>query len=216
MWFRSSTQPISISRSPFRQSRPVVSVSKTISRMIRLLVPFAAEVQGRRARAPQEVQTRQAARRAPAGSRRPARSAASSPRPESTRKCARRRFSASGIWRARSAANFASVMPGRARTRARWISGSAVTTTIDVDALRRAGLEEKRHVDHDEAAPLRPSPAPGTPPRSRAPADARSPRAARALADRRRRARQAARGRSRRRRSRRETPLRSARPPRPR
>ena len=42
MWFSSSTQPISISRSPFRQSRPVVSVSKTISRMTLVLVRFAA------------------------------------------------------------------------------------------------------------------------------------------------------------------------------
>src|SRR5688572_5113453 len=32
MWLRSSRQPTSISRSPFRQSRPVVSVSRTISR----------------------------------------------------------------------------------------------------------------------------------------------------------------------------------------
>src|ERR1700680_3849221 len=33
MWLISSTKPISTTRSPFRGSRPVVSVSKTISRM---------------------------------------------------------------------------------------------------------------------------------------------------------------------------------------
>jgi hypothetical protein len=32
-----------------------------------------------------------------------------------------RRFSASGTWRARIASNFSAVMPGRARTRSRWI-----------------------------------------------------------------------------------------------
>src|SRR3954470_21836035 len=34
MWFNSSTQPTSISRWPAENSRPVVSVSKTISRTI--------------------------------------------------------------------------------------------------------------------------------------------------------------------------------------
>ncbi len=44
-------------------------------------------------------------------------------------KSARARFSASGICRARIASSFASVMPGRASTRARWISAGAETTT---------------------------------------------------------------------------------------
>src|SRR5438067_4847078 len=49
--------------------------------------------------------------------------------PVSITKSARRRFSASGVWRSRIDANFSSVMPGRSRTRSRWTSGGAVTTT---------------------------------------------------------------------------------------
>jgi hypothetical protein len=39
-----------------------------------------------------------------------------------SRKSARARFSASGVWRARMASNFSGVISGRARTRARWTS----------------------------------------------------------------------------------------------
>ena len=78
-----------------------------------------------------------------------------------------------------------SVMPGRASTRARWISASAVTTTIDVDAPRRVRSRRaaaRRAARAGVPAALR---RPGTPPRSRAPADGRSPRAAPAPRDRR-------------------------------
>ena len=157
MWFKSSTQPISISRSPDRQSRPVVSVSKTISRMFRVLVRFASGTQDGRVVAPPKVEFSLRRRgEAPAGSRRPGARRRRSPWPESTRKCARWRFSASGIWRASSAASFASVMPGRASTRARWISGSAVTTTMT--SARSAAPVSKRSGTSisDQAASLSP------------------------------------------------------------
>src|SRR5205823_12386743 len=49
--------------------------------------------------------------------------------PVSITKSARRRFSASDVWRSRMVANFSALIPGRSRTRARWTSSGAVTTT---------------------------------------------------------------------------------------
>ena len=139
--------------------------------------------------------------------------AASKPCEVSTTKSARRRFSASGICLARMASNFSSVMPGRSRTRSRWTSAGAETTTtasqrwsppvsnssgMSSTAIAAAG----RGVC--EEAPLAP-----------APADARSPRAGAARRRRRARAPPASRGRPCRPRWCRETPPRSAAPPRP-
>src|SRR5262249_33647260 len=53
----------------------------------------------------------------------------SPPRELPNTKCARRRFSTSGICLSRMASSFASVMPGRARTRARCTPKGADTTT---------------------------------------------------------------------------------------
>ena len=97
-------------RSPASGLRPVVSVSKTISRMRRLM--------NRPARARQ------------ARMRRTARRVSSIGPPVGMTKSARARFSASGICRARICSNFSAVMPGRASTRARWTSAGAETTAI--------------------------------------------------------------------------------------
>ncbi len=70
--------------------------------------------------------------------------------PVSIRKSARRRFSRSGICRARIAANFSSVMPGRARTRARCTDSGAVTTHRRVDAALRPALEQQGDVEHGD------------------------------------------------------------------
>src|SRR5947209_728649 len=51
--------------------------------------------------------------------------------PVSTTKSARRRFSSSGIWRARTDSSLAGLMPMRCSTRARWTSaGAEVTMTL--------------------------------------------------------------------------------------
>ena len=47
------------------------------------------------------------------------------------------------------------VMPGRARTRSRWTSGGAVTTTHLVHPVAPAGLEQQRNVEHDQRRALR-------------------------------------------------------------
>src|SRR4029077_20568842 len=54
---------------------------------------------------------------------------ASNPLDVSTTKSARARLSVSGIWLARIAANFCSVIPGRSNARARWTAAGAETTT---------------------------------------------------------------------------------------
>ena len=112
-----------------------------------------------------------------AGYRRPALRRQRSPRPVSTRKCACRRFSASGICLARIAANFSAVMPGRASTRARCTSAGAVTTTTASQRARRrsrtgAGCRARRPARAPRPRRARKRLALG-----RAPADARSPRA---------------------------------------
>src|SRR6185437_8437948 len=50
--------------------------------------------------------------------------------PVSITKSARLRFSWSGVWRARIESSLAAVIPALSRTRARWISAGAETTTI--------------------------------------------------------------------------------------
>ncbi len=113
MWLRSSTQPISTTRSPLACSVPVVSVSRTISRnMVQDLshsLPPRIPRPDRPARHLKIPRTWALAE--------------GKPRPVSTRKWARRRFSASGICLSRMSRNCSSVMPGRDRTRSRWISG---------------------------------------------------------------------------------------------
>ncbi len=76
-------------------------------------------------------------------------------RAESTMKCARARFSASGIWRASSASSRSAVMPGRDSTRARCTSAGADTTTTASTLLLAAGLEQQRDVEHDHARAAR-------------------------------------------------------------
>ena len=63
---------------------------------------------------------------------------------------ARARFSASGVWRARIAANFAGVIPGRASTRARWTSAFADTTTTRSTRASPPVSNNRGNVEHDE------------------------------------------------------------------
>ena len=71
---------------------------------------------------------------------------------------ARRRFSASGIWRASTPASRSAVMPGRAMTRASWIRRGALTTMRLVAAPLAAGLEQQRDIEHHQPAALAPGP----------------------------------------------------------
>ena len=150
----SSTQPISTTRCPANGSRPVVSVSSTISRMQTLrggpfgppARPMQAESRGNSSRItvalahfmhkPQNVAYLRA------GIAELLRAIHD--------KSARRRFSASGICWARSAASLSSVIPGRGRGRAGAGSRPAPTPRRRRRAPLASGLEQERHVEDDD------------------------------------------------------------------
>ena len=71
---------------------------------------------------------------------------------------AKRRFSRSGVWRARIASNLAALMPGRASARARCAASLALTTRTRSTAACPRGLDQQRHVDDDDPPPLRGGP----------------------------------------------------------
>ena len=177
-------------RSPPAGLRPVVSVSKTISRMARLTTRREAETSEDR-------------------SDLGARSRRACP-PVSMTKSARARFSASGIWRARIASSLAAVMPGRASTRARWTSAGA-ETTMTLSNAASPPVSNSKGMSNSNA---------GASPWSamkrvalvRGPRDGPAPPARRARPGRPAPARQARRGRPRRRASCRESAPRSPRP----
>ena len=136
-------QPISTMRSPPAGDRPVVSVSKTISRMSLLKHPSGGRDKSRISRTWARVSFRV---------------------PEvSTTKSARSRFSSSGSWRARICSNFSAVMPGRASTRSRCNRGRRGDDDDLVERLVAAGFEQQGDVEQqrrrigmldDEAGPL--------------------------------------------------------------
>ena len=66
---------------------------------------------------------------------------------------ARRRFSASGIWRARMPASFASVIPGRASARARWRNSGAETTSTRSHSASPPVSNSSGMVEHRDRAP---------------------------------------------------------------
>ena len=98
----------------------------------------------------------------------------------STTKSARRRFSASGICLRQQRVELLLGHAGRSSTRARCISAGADTTTIASTRLLAAGLEQQRNVEHHDRRAARFAPrARNAVSRLRAPADARSLPAAR-------------------------------------
>jgi hypothetical protein len=63
---------------------------------------------------------------------------------------ARRFFSAWGIWRARMASSFSTVMPGRASARRRCSATSTSGHDDDVEPVVEAVFEQQRNIDHRE------------------------------------------------------------------
>ena len=158
-------QPISTRRSPWSGSSPVVSVSKTISRM-RVLEAYCENERCRRGIFTTACKMSRICARV-----------WSKPCELSTTKSARRRFSASGICLARMRGEFLFPHAGRARTRVRAACGRRRDHDNGVATAVGAGLEQKRNVEDDDRAP-RAAAADRNFSRLCRPADARWPRAA--------------------------------------